>query len=342
MARKSQFSIATISRVMNPSMRHKVAPKTLNSVDALIKKHGYTPSLAARHLGGASFKTIGVVLPHFPGIFFSDYYTQILSGVADALIKSDYNFKLIMLKSREAKWDKYDFKAGDGVDGLIVTHWSNFFSECSVLEKFKIPCLVLNDPGRSAAVHFAASDNSMGGELAAKYLYAKGHRKIAILAGPSWSSDSHLRIQGFKRFFNKKRIPFSSPILHGDFQEEKAAELTELFLKKNSNITAFFCCNDLMACGVLKKLQELGIKCPKDISVMGYDDDRRAELSNPPLTTIHVPLYELAKAGTNSLLLHLKQEKTEFFQSFPVHLVERKSVGNINLKGRVKCTRTIK
>ncbi len=115
-------SIATVSRAVNPRTRHKVAPDTLRKIDAAIARHGYTPSLAARSLGGSALQTIGVMLPQSPGVFFHDYYVKVLAGISDALLETAYQFKLILSKPGDTRWDRYDFKAGEGVEGLIVTH----------------------------------------------------------------------------------------------------------------------------------------------------------------------------------------------------------------------------
>ena len=172
----------------------------------------------------------------------------------------------------------------------------------------------------------------MGGELAARLLYSNGHRKIAILTGFIYSRDSLLRIQGFKSFFKKTGVRAEILLLRGDFQEEKAANLAKAQLLKKSKISAFFCCNDLMAFGVLKALRDLGLSCPKDVSIVGYDDDLKTQTCTPALTTIRVPLYELVKEGVTRLVRHLDNNKNSFSQGhtiFPVKLIERESVANI-------------
>ena len=150
LAKKANVSIATVSRAVNPATRDKVSPETLEKIDALVKKHRYAPDMAARNLSTASYHTIGIILPHDPGIFFNDYYCSILCGIADHLLTTDHRFKMIMLK-QDAKWDKYNFRATEGVDGLIITHWPNFFTDKLVLEKLGVPCVVINDPEKMSA-----------------------------------------------------------------------------------------------------------------------------------------------------------------------------------------------
>jgi LacI family transcriptional regulator len=328
-ADKAKVSIATVSRAINPETRSKVAPETLKKIDALIRRSGYAPNLAAKNLGRATFKSIGLTLPHHSGIFLEVYYSKILAGLADSLLDSEYHLKMMMLKCETPKWDKYNFKSGQGVDGMVVTHWHAFFSSSSILAKLNIPIVIINDPEKDVKAHFVSGDHFMGGRLAAEHFYKKGHRKFAIFRGPDNSIDSELRVKGFLSFLHEKGIAIGQDkIFCGEFQEETAYKQASL-LEKKPRVTAIFCCNDMMALGVLKKINALGLSCPKDISIIGYDDDQRAGTSNPPLTTISVPLYDLAREAGNRLLQYLKTKNKDFFYRqtlMPVRLIERSSV----------------
>lgn len=170
----------------------------------------------------------------------------------------------------------------------------------------------------------------MGGELAARYLANQGHRRVAVLTGPPWSSDSRLRVAGFRTWLRQKAPGVQVTVLHGDYHEEPARHSITQWLQQRPSTTALFCCNDLMAFGALRALRERGRSCPKDLSIVGYDDDPRAERSEPPLTTIRVPTYEIARAGATRLVQHLLKDgrgtPLRGQMSLPVELVERASV----------------
>ena len=246
-------STATVSRATNAGTRHKIAPATLARVHRVVEKYGYTPNAAAKQLSGSTCTTIGIVLTHFQGLFFHDYHVQILAGVADALFETEYGLKLIMLKpTPQPRWDRYDFKAGEGVGGLLMTHWPKFFSKASVLEHLRIPCVVINDPEPDLQICCVSGDSFMGGELAARHLYAKGHRRVAVVAGPAWSCDSRLRVTGFTRFFKAAPAASHVRLVHGNYAKEQVyAEVTALF-KRSRPATAMFCCNDDMALSALR------------------------------------------------------------------------------------------
>ena len=332
-AEKAGVSIATISRAVNPETQHKVAPETLRKINTLVQKCCYTPNLAARHLSKTAYKTIGVLFPHHTGILVSDYYSQILSGVADHLLTSDYRMKMILLKPEKPKWDRYDFKNGEGVDGLILTYWRTFFSDRSVFERLRIPCVVINNVEEDIRARFAAGDHFQGGWMAAEYLYSHGHRNIAVLSGVYGARDAKVRLNGFRSYLKTKGVSLdSNSIFDVNFEEEKAYEFSKKLLLTRSNLTAIFCMNDPQAFGVLKRLREMGIPCPGRISVMGYDDDHRSEHTEPPLTTIRVPVYQLAKQAAQDLIQYLQDKNSiNFFKPclLPVTLVERESVRKV-------------
>ena len=97
MAVKAGVSVATISRVINPETIHKVAPATREKIEALVKKLNYTPNLAGRNLRQTATKNIGLIIPYFKDLFYSFYYTHILSGVAESLASTDYRLKILII-----------------------------------------------------------------------------------------------------------------------------------------------------------------------------------------------------------------------------------------------------
>lgn len=331
MAKKAKFSTATISRAMNPKMRHKVAPETLQKVDQLIRQHHYTPNLSARGLTQAAFHTIGVVVPHGEGFFMNEYYATLLCGIADALLETAYRFKLILLKCGDRKWDRYNFKASEGVDGLILTHWHALFDEVKAFSRLGAPCVIIGDSERKVPAHFFSADQEQGGILAAEHLLRAGHRRFAVVTGGPFSVDSRLRLKGFCDRLRREGIDISKAnILCGEFQEGPAYKVFKDFLKKKPEVTAVFCLNDTMAYGVIRAMREEGLSCPRAISVIGFDDDSRAASFDPPLTTVRVPLYAVAREAAGTLVAFLEKNipgKMKNQQKlFPVEIVDRKSV----------------
>jgi len=335
-AKEAGVSTATVSRAINPETRDKVAPATQKKIDQLVKKFSYTPSLAAKNMGLTKTKTIGVVFPYLPGIFYSEYYAHILSGVSDYLYDTAYKFKMLLLKNDSFQWDSFDFKAGENVDGLIIVHWFKFFSRKSVINRLKVPCVIINDVDKGIKALFISADQYQGGRLAAEHLLLKGHRNIGVLSGPQWSLDSRQRLAGFLEYCHENDVDIAGDhIVAADYLENTAYERVGRLLDADKKISAFFCCNDQMALGAMRRLHEMGCACPRDISIMGFDDEKDGQQSIPALTTIHVPIYQLARQAVALLIEHLQQDaiKTTLTGVIkePVSLVERGSVATIGV-----------
>ena len=327
-AKKANVSIATISRAINPETRSRVAKETLDSIDALVRKYHFAPNLAAKNLRAVKCKTIGILVPHIPNLFISDYWSKIISGVSNALMDSDYRFKVVAFKPYIQKWDGYRFQSAEGVDGLIVGYWPTFFSKKLDVD---VPCVIISDPDESVRAHFVCVDNSQGAELAARHLYEKGHERIAVLTGLDWSMDSAERVRAFRNFFHKvgTAIPLDM-VFKANYEEDEASKVVEKLVLEKKKVTAFFCCNDNMAFGVLRKLKQLGISCPGKVSVVGFDDDSRAPHFDPHLTTVRVPTQDLGRVAAEKLVEFLKGNYAgKFFHQrtvLPVSLIERRSV----------------
>ena len=330
-AKKANVSIATISRAINPETRSRVSAETLSEIDQLVEKYHFAPNLAAKNLRANKLKTIGFLIPHVPNVFISDYHSKVYSGVSNALIDSDYRLKLVALKPYAHKLDHHPFRTAEGVDGLIIDSWPWYFSKQMALD---VPCVIINDPDPKVRAHFVTADNERGGELAARYLYEKGHERIAVLIGHDWSTDSWLRLKGFKKFMSKVGTAVPNEMIYrANYEEEDAARVAEQMFLEKKKVTAFFCCNDNMALGVMRKMKQLGIRVPEDVSVIGFDDDSRAQYGDPPLTTIRMMTSELGGLAVQILVSYLKGEyQGKFFYEqniLPVSLIERRSVASV-------------
>ena len=325
-------SMSTVSRAINPSTRDKVAPATLKRIDELVEQCGYSPNEAARSLRKTKTKTIGIVLPAYQGLFHNSIFTDVLAGVSDCIMETDYTFKLILLKDSKKKWTECDFKSSEGVDGLVVTQWAHLFSG-EINPQFKMPAVFINDYEPKINAYFVCSDGFIGGHKVAEYLYSLGHTKLGVITGPEWSSDSVVRLDGFRSYLRNKELDVDPrAIIDGGYLEEKAYNVTEELIDRNPNITAIFCCNDEMAFGVLRRLKEMGKSCPGDISVVGYDNLYRSLLSEPRLTTVGDPIYGMAAQGTKALIDYLEGDKKEPFvgkKFFCGELIERESTDSM-------------
>jgi LacI family transcriptional regulator len=171
-------------------------------------------------------------------------------------------------------------------------------------------------------------DDERGGRLAAEHLVERGHRRIAQLSGPRDISNFLERGAGFRNHLHARDIVAIEP--DDTAQRPILAEgrrLMELLLAQHDELpTAIFAHNDLMAFGALEALANHGLSCPDDVAIVGYNDTTMTAFTNPPITTIRLPGYELGRMAADTAVMLIDDgEQPRTSLSLPPVLVPRHS-----------------
>jgi LacI family transcriptional regulator len=170
-----------------------------------------------------------------------------------------------------------------------------------------MPLVVVDRDIPGVAVDSVLTDNARGGWLAVRHLVDLGHRRIGCIAGPSDLTPSAERVTGYRQALHEGDIPVDETlIVKGDFQYESGYRAARQLLVMDDPPTAIFACNDLMAVGAIRAALELGRQVPASLSVVGFDDVRLASFTNPPLTTITQPKYEMGTLAVTMLLERMR------------------------------------
>jgi len=170
-------------------------------------------------------------------------------------------------------------------------------------------------------------------------LFAEGHTQIAFVGGRKESRSSLIRYSEYELFLKAKGLPFFEEyVFHGDYSLSSGYEAAQVFATLENPPTAIFAANDLMAIGCMKALQELGLRVPDDISVIGYDNISMSSLCTPPLTTIRQPNHETGLLGAEVLMRMIAKRQLlnrvpdvpdDAYVLMPTQLVSRESVGPV-------------
>jgi LacI family transcriptional regulator/LacI family repressor for deo operon, udp, cdd, tsx, nupC, and nupG len=156
-------------------------------------------------------------------------------------------------------------------------------------------------------------ENVGASQKAVEYLFGLGHRRIAHFAGPAYSTHSQERVAGVHRAYSSSNLVFDSDDIvqtGAHFDDGYRAGHAVFQSRTESNRpTAVTCYNDLVAMGLCKALSELGIRCPEDVSVVGFDDIKFCETFSVPLTTIHVPKFEMGNLAAQMLIRHIESKQ---------------------------------
>src|SRR6478735_2434421 len=294
-AKRAGVSTATVSRVM--SQPGIVSPTTRHKVLQAVEDLGYTPNSAARHLRTLRSGKLLVTVPDICNPFFA----LILQGIEDAAHREGY---AVMLRRKEA--DGLIFlghRLPDAAQAFIrsvAPRCAPVVNSCEFSSRLGVP-----------GVHI---DNARAAADGLEHLYRLGHQRIGIVTGPLISPLSRDRLRGVKTRAKIAGAEGDLEIVPGTFSIESGTEAADRLLSHPTPPTAIFCFNDEMAIGVLDAARQRGVRVPRDLSVMGFDDIRFARYVDPPLTTIAQPMREIGE-GSVRLLLDILQGRTTTPQS---------------------------
>jgi LacI family transcriptional regulator len=333
-ARLAGVSVATVSAVAND--KKLVRPTTAARVQDAMKALDYHPDQVARSLKVRRTTTLGLVIPDFSSGFFVD----VLRGAEDAARTADYSL-LLCNSNDDITQEERHIKVllSRRVDGILLASTdlysighSQFRPNTPVVLFDRVP------PGyRGAAVSI---DNVEAAYQATKYLIKVGHRKLAFIAGRMDLSTGENRAEGFRKALEDSHLPLQGEYFkRGDFSPEGGYRNGLELMRLDQPPTAVLSSNGPMTLGLLRAMQETGVRCPEDLSVIGFDEPAPdtygfsfGSLLKPELTVVAQPGYQMGKCAAQMLLKKLSdaqngQYSDEGLVTLKTELRIRNSVG---------------
>lgn len=295
-------SKSTVSRALRNDPR--VNDDTREQIANIAKKLNYRPHQVARALANKNTNIIGVVLPWFPRNVADPFFLEFLQGIGEVAVEEGYSLTLLNIDPD----DLANFFHRD-VDGFILTEPVVNDPRIKYLKEYKTPFVFLGNPMDDGKTCWVDIDNQTGAYLAVKYLIEQGHRRIATIAGPDELVAGQYRYRGYKKAMLEYGLEIDEDLIYrADFTQKGARKAIEELLDRNTDCTAIFVANDLMAITVIKALKEKGYNIPEDIAVMGFDGIHLGEFIDPPLSTIKSPSLKMGRMALK-LLLELVQNR---------------------------------
>ena len=322
-AARAGVSRATVSRVVNGSP--KVKPEVVEAVTRAIADLNYVPNRAARSLASRRTQVIALVVPESTAKVFADpFFASIVQGVALSLADTEYTLNMVI--SSETNPDKTRrYLMGGNVDGaLVVSHHSGDHSYAQLGSTLPI---VFGGRPVSESQHesyFVDVDNVAGSAGAAEHLIARGRRNIALITGPQDMPAGLDRFTGWRDALQAHGLD-TSLVEYGDFSPYSGMEAMRRLLATGRPIDGLFAANDQMAAGAYSAIHEAGLDIPRDIAVVGFDDDNFGLTATPPLTTVHQPSIGLGETMARVLVRRLAGEPVDRVTLLPTELVVRQS-----------------
>ena len=327
-AEQSGVSLSTVSLVLNNNPR--ISQATRDRVLKTIERLGYQPNRMARALAWRHSRTLAVMVPQLRHAFADVYFGEIVSGICDRAAKLGYKIMLEVARTEFIENKEYlQLYEQKFVDGIMFVGANSRHQFVQDFADGQRPFLMVNNYSKEHDLNYVVSNYRYGAWQAAMHLLRLGHRRIGFISGGMNEIQTSQDVfEALKEVLVEHKLELSPQmIVDGWLTEEGGMKAAEELLRNDSQITALFALNDKMALGAIKKLNELGLRVPQDIAVVGFDDIPQASYSIPSLTTVHQPLYEIGKLACERLVELVHGNVSRVQEVIPIYLVVRESCG---------------
>ncbi len=305
-ARLAGISVTTASRVLSGS-DHPVATEVRQRVLDAAQGLDYTPNAYARGLSKRDFRLIGLVIPDIR----DPYFVEIARGAEDLASREGYLVVLCNTDRDPAKERKYVEELRAMRAGIILTG-GGINREAHLADLLSHPAPVVVIGRHDLPFSSVQIDNTQGAVDATTHLVELGHRRIAFLSGPLTSATAADRMEGFRRTMAQRGLTVEERmVIEGDFSTEGGAKGLRQLLANPPLPTALFAANDQMAMGAIREARHQGLRIPKDLAVVGFNDIASASEIDPPLTTVHLSLRQIGQMAGDLLLGQVKTGQGE-------------------------------
>ena len=303
-ARNAGVSVSTVSRVLNGKV--DVASETQDRILSIIEQLGYTTNLAARSMRSQKKNLVGLIMPDIAYPFA----IEVMKGVNRAIAESEFDLLVyttgdVRKSGRAFHEQKYVSLLTNSIsDGVIIV--------APVAGEFNIDAPIISiDPLASnpnyPSVH---ATNYQGAMDAMEYLIGLGHRRIGHISGRSELESSNRRLKGYRDGLEQAEIPVEEELIaSGDYTTETGYERARDLLTLDKPPTAIFASNDQTAIGVYQAAQEMGLRIPTDLSVVGFDNISESKYMG--LTTVDQFISEMGYVATRMLIKLINGEQLE-------------------------------
>jgi DNA-binding LacI/PurR family transcriptional regulator len=340
-ARLAGVSISTVSNVLN-GRAERMRGDTLSRVESAIAELGFRPNQAARLLKTGHTPLLGVLVPSLT----NPMYGAIASAV-EAEAQARHGYRVLLgntYRSREKERSFFDDLLSHGVRGVIII--SSLVQEGHFRSAIERGLVVVSydrraTPDTQAHLDHVSVDNFAAGRIAAEHLITRGHEALAFVTASGKTMSRSDKIDGFLAAAREAGLQDRVEVIEGKLASEYGdAEMAELgrvlaqkIARRRPRPSAIAAVNDMLAIGLMAGFRTCGVAVPDEISVIGFDDMFLSSLVTPALTTVRVPVAQLARVMVDRLVARLGDPSiatSEFL--FAPELIVRQSVGACRTK----------
>lgn len=306
LASELKLSPTTVSLVLNSApTANSIPQETQDRIFEAARKLSYRPNYIARSLRAQRTHTIGVLVPELSG----GYASMVLSGVEEKLLEKDFYYFIGSHRHQPAFIERYTrFFMERCVEGIL---------SIDTPEKHQtfLPVVSISGHDDTEGATNIILNHETAAMMAVEHLVNLGHKKIAIIKGQEFSSDTEVRcfsiIGAAAKFGIQIKSDLISQLIGSDPSPQTGYLAARKLIESGEKFTALIAFNDMSAIGAIRALKEAGFEVPEDVSIIGFDDIYEANFHNPALTTIRQPLKEMGSLGVEYLLRKIQDNEDE-------------------------------
>jgi LacI family transcriptional regulator len=325
-ASEAGVNVSTVSRCLNPDTSKQVSVAMVKKVNLIAKRLGYTPNTVARGLRTKKSMTIGVIVPDLTNPIFP----PIVRGIDSVLSERGYSAFVVNTDNNQEYEEKlFDSLIDRQVDGFIIATGHAEIGQLAKYFKQGIKTVMVNREAINVATPSVIGDDAAGIHAAVSHLVDLDHQRILHLSGPTNFSTSKVRTKAFQESCRTLKVA-GEIIKSAAYSIDSGYLAMNKYLKGNgAKATAVVAGNDLLALGVYHALREHGLDCPKDVSVIGFNNMPFTPDFQPAMTTVASPHYEMGEEAARLLLDQIDGREIGAMKiTLPVNLVIRSSTAH--------------
>jgi len=304
-AKELGISKSTVSRAL--SGHPSVMEKTRIAVLDLAEKLDYQRNTLALSFANQKTLVIGIIVPEI----LSTFYSSVIIGAEEVLLKEKYRCIIChCTENYDREVDNVKLLLSQQVDGIILSHTKETrnFDHYKLIQRRRVPLVMFNRVTDLIEAPKVVVDDYEAAFRAVEYLIKLGRKRIAHLSGPDTLVNSKLRLQGYIDALKKHKIPVDNDlIISYDLSVEKVKIYVKHFLDLPSPPDALFCMNDPTAIAAMEVIKKR-LRIPEDIAVLGFSNDGSSALTNPSLTTVAQPTFDIGREAAKLLLQEINSE----------------------------------
>jgi LacI family transcriptional regulator len=292
---------ATASRALNPGTRLLVSEDTALRVSEAADRLGYRPNPVARSLRTRRSHTIGILIPDLNNPLFP----PIVRGLEDRLATRGY---VALLGNTDADLAKeqlvFDQMLARHVDGFVLATAIAGSPILAQAAESDLPVVLINRTAQDYPFSSVSADSEAGVRASVAHLVSLGHTRIGHIAGPKDISTGAERLRGFRAGLAAHQLPVAEDqiVYAGGYSLEEGLRCGRELLTARGDLTAVVVANDMLAVGSYGALDELGLDCPRDVSLVGFNDMPFIDRLRPPLSSVRFPHYQLGTEAATLLI----------------------------------------